>query len=233
MSNHDNNWYRDVNEVTERLDSLHPDSNLDNKDDPFEELVYITLSNRTREEYYRRAFYRVKNLVEDWNRLPEVSDEDLETAIGESGLARKKTRTLKKAATFLQVEVGEVSLDFFEEMGTEEAEDFLLKMHGVGPKTAKCVLMYALDRPVFPIDTHCVRVCNRIGWLDTKARQYTKVEMQRIEERVPPKLRKTLHIRLVQHGRKVCVDDKPHCERCPLTDLCDHYATHCTNTKPC
>lgn len=217
--------FSNVQKVTRRLAELYPSTNLGNKDDPFEELVYIVLATRTREEFYRRTFEHVKELVDgDWNHLPDVPAEELEAAIGEAGLARKKTRTLKGVASTLRNEVGDVSLDFLEEMGVKEAEDFLLQMHGVGPKTAKCVLMYALDRPVFPVDAHCVRVGHRLGWLDTEAHRYTKAQMRRIEERVPPDLRKPLHIRLVQHGRAICSEREPRCGECPLTDLCDYYA---------
>ena len=209
--------------VTELLEEEYPSSNLGNKDRPFDELVYIVLANRTREEYYQEAFRRVKDLVGDWNQLPDVEDEDLAAAIGDAGLGRKKARTLKHAASLLQNDTGEVSLDFLENMSTEDAEDYLLRIRGVGPKTAKCVLMYALDRSVFPVDTHCARVGSRIGWLESSAHRYTKAQMHRIEERVPPRLRKSLHIRLVQHGRKICVDGKPHCNVCPLKDLCEYY----------
>ncbi|MCS3633699.1 endonuclease III [Salinibacter ruber] len=215
--------FNNVAEVTERLEEEYPSSNLGNKERPFDELVYTVLANRTREEYYQRAFGRVKDLVKDWNQLPDVEDEDLAAAIGDAGLGRKKARTLKHAASLLQNDMDEVSLDFLENMSTEDAEDYLLRIRGVGPKTVKCVLMYALDRTVFPVDTNCARVGNRTGWLESSARRYTKAQMHRIEERVPSRLRRSLHIRLVQHGRRTCTDGKPHCDSCPLNDLCDYY----------
>jgi len=223
--NENDPYFDNVREVSVRLDQAYEQSQLGNKDDPFEELVYIVLATRTDEDDYQRTFERVKNLVGEWNRLPDVPVDELEAVIGEAGLARKKAQTLMRTATKLRDEVGEVSLDILGDMDTREAEDFLLEFYGVGPKTAKCVLMYSLDRLVFPVDTHCVRVGNRLGWLDTEARRFTKAQMHRIEERVPGDLRKSLHIRLVQHGRVVCVAGKPRCAECPLTDLCDYFAT--------
>jgi len=215
--------FENVEVVTERLDSKYEWSNLGNKDDPFEELVFIVLSMRTSEEFYRRTFERVKQLAGNWNRLPDLSLEELEEVIDEAGLARKKAKTLKKVSQRLQQLVGEVSLDILEEMDTVEAEEFLLDLHGIGPKTAKCILLYSLGREVFPIDTHCVRVMNRLGWLDTKARRYTKAQMNRIEARVTPKCRKTLHVRLVQHGRSTCTNTNPECKQCPIQELCEFY----------
>lgn len=222
MSREDN-LFEKVEEVTHRLDRAYEWSNLGNKEDPFEELVFIVLSTRTSEEFYRRTFQRVKQLTGTWDRLPELPLEELEEVIDEAGLARKKAQTLQKVAGKLQELVGEVSLDVLTAMETDEAEEFLLDLHGVGPKTAKCILLYSLDREVFPIDTHCVRVMNRLGWLDTEARRFTKAQMNRIEERVPPHLRKTLHVRLVQHGRSTCTNTNPRCEQCPVKDLCRYY----------
>jgi endonuclease III len=219
----DPDFFENVREITERLDEMHERSDLGNKDDPFDELVYIVLSTRTEESLYKRTFERVKKLVGDWNHLPEISLQKLESAIEEAGLTSKKARTLKRIASRLQKKRGEVSLDHLKEMRTKKAEEFLLDLHGVGPKTAKCVLMYSLDRPVFPVDTHCVRVANRLGWLNTTARRYTKSQMDRIQERVPSELRKMLHVRLVQHGRSICTDRDPTCEDCSLSEFCDHF----------
>ena len=223
--NRSRNSFANAREVAGRLGKMYRWHELDNKDDPFEELVYIVLATRTTEEYYQRTFKRVKQVVGHWNRLPKVSVDKLRSAIGEAGLAQKKARALKRAATQIQKETGSVSLDFLRNMNTREAENFLLKLHGVGPKTAKCILMYSLERRVFPVDTHCVRVGNRLGWFDTTARRFTKAQMRRIEEQIPPDLRKPLHIRLVQHGRSVCTKQNPKCGGCPLTDMCDYYRT--------
>ena len=106
-------------------------------------------------------------------------------------------------------------------MNTEEAEDFLTSLHGIGAKTSKCILMYSDGRKVLPVDTHCLRIGARLGWLGSDSRKRSRKQMQAIEDAVPAGLRKMLHIRLVQHGRKTCTLKSPDCRTCVLNDLCE------------
>jgi endonuclease III len=223
----DDGYFPGVREVCRRLSEFYEDTNLGNKEDPFDELVYVVLSARTRETFYQKAFERVQQLVGDWRNLLHVPDEDLKAAIGEAGLSSRKTQVLKNAAKRIDEKTGEVSLDFLRDADTGAAERFLIRLHGVGRKTAKCVLMYALDRPVFPVDTHCRRVMNRLGWIDIEDRRMTKSQEEAIEEAVPPQFRKQLHIRLVQHGRSVCVRQTPKCGECPVSVRCSYYKEQC------
>lgn len=218
----DNGHFVDIFEVFERLDQAYEETDLGNKDDPFDELVYIVLSTRTREIFYQEAFERVRMLVEDWNQLPDTPIADLAEAIGEAGLASKKARVIKRAASDIQDHAGEVTLRFIEDMDTKEAEEFLMSLHGIGVKTAKCILMYSVGREVFPVDTHCLRVGVRLGWLSSASRKRSHRHMQSIEDAVPAGLRKVLHVRLVQHGRRACTLNSPACHVCVLNDLCEY-----------
>jgi endonuclease III len=218
----DNGYFVDIFEVFERLDQIYEETDLGNKDDPFDELVYIVLSTRTREIFYQEAFERVRTLVVDWNQLPDTPIDDLVEAIGEAGLASKKARVIKRAASDIQDRAGEVTLRFIEDMDTKEAEGFLMSLHGIGVKMAKCVLMYSAGREVFPVDTHCLRVGARLGWLSSASRKRSRKHMQSIEDAVPAELRKVLHVRLVQHGRRMCTMNSPACHACVLNDLCEY-----------
>jgi len=218
-------YFDNVYAVADRLDEAYEPTNLGNKNDPFEELVYVVLSTRTHERHYKAAFRRVKETAGHWGNLPEVETRDLKEAIGSAGLAAKKARNLKAAADQIREHTGSVSLDFLYSMDTRDADLFLRSLPGIGIKTARCVLMYALDRPVFPIDTHCRRVGNRLGWFDEPSRQIPLERLRDIEAAVPENLRKLLHVRLIQHGRAVCLARAPKCESCVIRDLCDYYQT--------
>jgi len=218
-------YFKNVYAVTRRLDEAYESTNLGNKDDPLEELVYVMLSTRTIERQYRAAFQRVKETVGCWDELPETETKDLEKAIGSAGLAAKKARYLKAAVTQIRERIGKVSLDSLREMDTPKADLFLRSLPGVGTKTAQCVLLYALGRPVFPMDTHCRRIGNRLGWFDEPSRRIPLGRLREIEAAIPEKLRKPLHVRQIQHGRAVCLAKAPKCESCVIKEFCEYYQT--------
>jgi len=221
----DEGYFAGVYAVAKRLDETYEPTDLGNKGDPFEELVYVMLSTRTQEQYYKAAFQRIKETVGRWDNLPETDVRDLEEAIGNAGLAAKKAKNLKAASDQIREYAGSVSLDFLHGMNTREADLFLRSLPGVGTKTARCVLMYALGRPVFPMDTHCRRVGNRLGWFDEPSRQIPLGRLRDIEAAIPEHLRKLLHVRLIQHGRAVCIARAPKCESCAIRDLCEYHRT--------
>jgi len=103
-------------------------------------------------------------------------------------------------------------------MTTEALEAYLTDLPGVGLKTARCVMMYALDRSVFPVDTHCMRLFVNLGLLERRMRfEYAQDLLQ---DRVPEEIRRTLHVNTVAHGRETCVPRSEQCHRCVIADLC-------------
>lgn len=96
--------------------------------------------------------------------------------------------------------------------------DLLVALPGVGPKTAACVLLFSLDRPHFPVDTHVHRVAIRLGLVAQRA---SAVAAQAsLQEAVAPEDVYRLHMGLIRHGREVCVARRPFCSQCVLFDLC-------------
>jgi endonuclease-3 len=96
--------------------------------------------------------------------------------------------------------------------------DTLVALPGVGPKTAACVLLFSLDRPFFPVDTHVHRVAIRLGLVPPRA---DAVATQRaFQESVPGKEMYALHMNLIRHGREVCAALRPRCSACVLRDIC-------------
>ncbi|MBO0815614.1 MAG: endonuclease III, partial [Actinobacteria bacterium] len=100
------------------------------------------------------------------------------------------------------------------------ARTYLESLPGVGPKTAACVLTFALGRAAFPVDTHVHRVATRLGWLPPK----TAADMAHrlLEQMVPADIRYDLHVAMISHGRTVCRARRPRCDACVLNDLCAH-----------
>ncbi len=123
--------------IFERLDAVYEYSDLGNKANPLDELVFILLSVKTPEHRYHQAYSRVRALVGDWENLLEVKESALQEAIGDAGLSFAKAKLLKGVASSLQERLGEVSLDCLFDMSSSEAEQFL--------RSVKFVLQFVLS----------------------------------------------------------------------------------------
>lgn len=100
-----------------------------------------------------------------------------------------------------------------------QTRDELVKLPGVGRKTANVVLNIAFDEPTIAVDTHIFRVSNRTGLAPTSTPE--KVELE-LEKRVPDEFKRHAHHWLILHGRYICVARKPKCPECPVRDLCGY-----------
>jgi endonuclease-3 len=103
-------------------------------------------------------------------------------------------------------------------MPLDEAKTWLRELNGVGPKTAACVLMFALGMPALPVDTHVHRVAGRLGLVPPNATPERAHDL--LEHELDPPLVYALHISLIKHGRRLCRAQRPLCEQCPLLDGC-------------
>ena len=106
----------------------------------------------------------------------------------------------------------------FTRLPDAELWENLVALPGVGPKTAACVLLFSLDRPYFPVDTHVHRVARRLGLIPPKADAVAT--QAAFQASVPPAQMYALHMNLIRHGRAVCVAIRPRCSECVLRDLC-------------
>jgi endonuclease-3 len=100
----------------------------------------------------------------------------------------------------------------------EEVEGYLLRLPGVGPKTAACVLAFSLGRATLPVDTHVHRVAGRLGLLPPGTTASAAHEL--LARQVAPSLRVEMHVGMIRLGREICRPGRPLCESCPLNDVC-------------
>jgi endonuclease III len=191
---------------------------LGNKPDPLDELVYIFLAARTGHRQFEPLYDRLRAAFPSWDAVADADVKDIEAAIREAGLARKRARWLKDLLLEIRGRVGRLSLECLTEMGDAEAEAFLCSLPGVGQKTARCVLMYSLYRDLFPVDTHARRILERLGLLDDELHPLKSHDAG--QEIVPAGYRRDLHILFVVHGREVCRAVRPRCGDCLIADLC-------------
>ena len=189
-----------------------------NKTDPLGELVFILLSSQTREAEYRRTFATLWLRYRSWDRVRIAPPEDLADALRVGGFAKRKSLLIKALLERIHRDIGRTSLRFLREWRDDDALTYLLGLPGVGLKTAQCVLMYALHRSVLPVDTHVWRIAKRLGWVAGGKHPDARSSAD-LEAAIPARMRSSLHVTMVAHGRRVC-RARPACDRCLLADVC-------------
>ena len=185
---------------------------------PLDELVLTILSQTTTAANYNRAFQSLLRLFATWEQVRGAPVEEIEAAIRSGGLARVKAARIKTLLDDIYERRGELNLDFLLEMENAEARSYLMRFHGVGIKTASCVLMFSMNRPVFPVDTHVHRIAQRLGLIGLKVGADEAHEL--LGGMIPDEDVYSLHVNLVTHGRRVCKARHPACDACVLLEFC-------------
>ncbi len=147
-----------------------------------------------------------------------ANPDEIVPAIQTGGLARIKAPRLKGILEEVWARCGSFDMMFLKELPLDEAKTWLRSLPGVGPKTAACVLMFALGRPALPVDTHVHRVAQRLGLVPAKAGAAQAHDI--LEAILKPDEVYPFHVSLIKHGRRLCRAQRPLCERCPLLDGC-------------
>lgn len=197
-------------EVIERLKQAYPlaDCTLD-YDHAWQLLVEVRLAAQCTDA---RVNVVVKDLFAKYpsvEALAAAEPEDIEAIVKPCGLGRSKARDISLCMRKLRDEYGcKVPDDF----------DALLSLPGVGRKSANLIMGDVFDKPAIVTDTHCIRLCNRIGLVKNE-KDPKKLEMA-LWKIVPPEEGSDLCHRFVYHGREVCDARKPNCAACCLADIC-------------
>jgi DNA (cytosine-5)-methyltransferase 1 len=216
-----------LREVARILAVLYGSPDLGNKADPTDELVYILLARHTREGAYQQAFDALKHRYRTWDELLDAPRKEVERVVYSGGLSGKKTSALFAALAKLRETFGRCTLEPARDWTDERLEAFLCELPEVQRKSAFCIMMYSFGRAVFPADTHVGRVLSRLGpyrelGLDLEGLDHKKLQRV-LADLIPPPLRHSLHVNLVEHGRAVCRALKPRCEQCELRGFCRYY----------
>jgi len=205
-------------EVVRRLSPLYGEPVWRPHGDPMSELVLTILSQNTSDSNSGRAFMRLRQRFPTWEALRDAPIAEIEQAIAVGGLARIKAPRIKAALEAVHEKRGSFDLEFLRDLRLDEAKAWLRELKGVGPKTAACVLMFALGRPALPVDTHVHRVAQRLGFVPAKA---TAEQAHGVLEGMLAEDEKyAFHISLIKHGRRLCRAQRPLCGECPLLDGC-------------
>lgn len=201
-------------EVIRRLKDEYPDAGCTlDYDQAWKLLVSVRLAAQCTDA---RVNVVVEKLYEKYptvDALAEATPEEIEAIVKPCGLGKSKARDISGCMKILRDQYGgKVPKDF----------DALLKLPGVGRKSANLIMGDVFGEPAIVTDTHCIRLCNRIGLVD-QIKDPKKVEMA-LWKIIPPQEGSDFCHRLVYHGRDVCTArTKPYCDRCCLRDICGKY----------
>ena len=198
-------------EVIRRLKEEYPlaDCTLD-YDHAWQLLVEVRLAAQCTDARVNVVVKELFAKYPDVISLAAAEPEEIEKIVRPCGLGRSKARDISACMRMLRDEYGGKVPDNF---------DALLKLPGVGRKSATLIMGEVFGKPAIVTDTHCIRLTNRIGLVDG-IKDPKKVEMA-LWKIIPPEEGSDFCHRLVYHGREVCTArTHPYCERCCLNDIC-------------
>ncbi len=198
-------------EIIKRLEKEYPDAHCSLEyDDAWKLLVSVRLAAQCTDA---RVNIVVKDLFEEYpdvQSLAQADVEDIEKIVRPCGLGKSKARDISGCMKMLMDDYsGKVPDDF----------DELMRLPGVGRKSANLIMGDVFGKPAIVTDTHCIRLTNRMGLVDG-IKEPKKVEMA-LWKIIPPELGSDFCHRLVYHGRDICTARTiPKCDKCCLNDVC-------------
>jgi endonuclease-3 len=188
---------------------------------PVGELVSTILSQNTNDINRDIAFDSLRERFPTWEEVRDAEEDQIITAIKTAGLANQKGPAIQNALRVITEERGKIELDFLKTKTSPEASEWLEKLKGVGPKTASIVLLFSLEMPAFPVDTHVHRVTGRLGIRPEKMTPNKSHIF--LAEQFPVESYYSVHLNLIRLGREICKARKPLCPECPLNSFCQYY----------
>jgi len=176
---------------------------------PFTTLISCILSLRTKDEVTEKASIRLLKDYYTPNKILSLNEDQIASLIYPVGFYKTKAKTIKNISKTLKDSYsGKVPVSF----------DELMKLKGVGRKTANIVMVYGHKKHGYiPIDVHCHRIPNRLGWIKTKKPEETEVKLKKI---LPNKYWDDFNNLFVLFGQKICVPISPFCSKCPIDRYC-------------
>ena len=198
-------------EVIERLREEYPDAECTlDYDQAWKLLIGVRLAAQCTDERVNIVVEKLYEKFPDVDALADADVAEIEEIVRPCGLGKSKARDISACMKILKEQYGGQIPKTFDE---------LLKLPGVGRKSANLIMGDVFGEPAIVTDTHCIRLVNRIGLVDG-IKEPKKVEME-LWKIIPPEEGSDFCHRLVYHGREVCtVRTKPHCDRCCLADIC-------------
>ncbi len=178
-------------------------------DQPWQLLAAIMLSAQSTDKQVEEVLPDFCRRFQTADQLAHAPLEEIEASIRSIGLYKNKARNLKKCCTQIVNEYGgEVPSDI----------EGLLKLAGVGRKTATLFLADAYEIPGVTVDTHVFRISRRLGWAEGNNPVKVELELQKV---LPEEHWNRINFQLIYHGREICTARKAKCSECVLGEWCE------------
>ena len=183
--------------------------------DPYRVLIRTILSQRTRDENTDQASDKLFSVYPTMVDVANAPVDKIAELVHCAGFYNVKAKRIK--------EVSKILIDEYDGVVPDTVNE-LMKLPGVGRKTANCVLVYAFEEPAIPVDTHVHRISNLLGLVDnTKNPEDTEEELIKI---IPKEDWLVLNDYMVQFGQTICKPNNMQCEVCPIAEYCDYHNGH-------
>ena len=203
------NFEKILNEIENSLEGeAHLDELAKKKQDPFKILISTILSARTKDSNTREATLKLFSKYKTPEEIAEANTEELERLVYKAGFYKVKAARIKEVSKIIVDEYNGIVPNSFEE---------LIRLPGVGAKTANCVLVYAFKIPAIPVDTHVHRISNRLGWVNSKKPEKTEKELK---INIPKEQWIRINRLFVRFGQQICQPQNPKCDICPINGIC-------------
>ncbi len=209
--------------VYEGLLEMHGEIERIARREPMHELISTMLSHKTNGKNEDLAYARMWDKFGSWEAIRDAPTSELADAIAASNYPEVKAPNIQKTLAAIIAERGEARIDFLDTLSTDEALRWLVKLPGVGVKTATLTLLFCFGKAVLPVDTHLHRVSGRLGLIGPK------VSADKAHKELLALLPGddhvlyNFHIGMLKHGQKICVWNVPRCQNCALTAVCDYF----------
>ncbi len=178
---------------------------------PFSILIGTILSARTKDESTTKVCKVLFSKYKNAKSLANAKVKDIEKIIKSIGFYHVKSKRIIEVAKIIDSQYKGIVPDDLET---------LVKLPGVGRKTANCVLVYAYEKPAIPVDVHVHRISNRLGLVDTKTPEDTEQELMK---KIPKKFWLDINDTFVMYGQNICKPISPMCDVCKIKRNCKYY----------
>ena len=215
-----------MNLITEILDAL--ESQYHNEqyppklghNEPLDGLILTVLSQNTNDINRDRAYENLKAKFPTWPDVIIAGKSQLEDSIRTAGLAHTKAGRIITILERVKSDFGDYSIKSLAAHDREYIRKYLRALPGVGAKTVACTLLFDFGIPAFPVDTHITRISKRVGIAPEK---FSPEEISLMLEDVVPESRCLGgHVNMIAHGRAVCHSQRPECNSCVLSKICNY-----------
>lgn len=181
---------------------------------PFSILIGTILSARTKDESTTKVVKKLFSKYKTARALSKARVKDIEKIIKSIGFYHVKAKRIIDVASIITAKYNGRVPSSLEE---------LVKLPGVGRKTANCVLVYAFEKPAIPVDIHVHRISNRLGLVNTKNPEDTELELMK---KIPKKFWIDINDTFVMYGQNICKPISPMCNVCKIKNRCRYYKTN-------